>query len=178
MVELAPRERPGRVQKRLGFCPECGSELSPTLVELRILGGCRRCGYVAYCTPTVVAVAVLRDREQPREIWLIRRAIEPFAGSWALPGGYVDAPEHPEAAARRECAEEVGCDVRIDRLLTVQHAAFGDSGVVVIAYAATIMGVPRPGSEVLEVRRFAVDERPRLIFETHEAAVGEWLALS
>ncbi|MDO8469570.1 MAG: NUDIX domain-containing protein [bacterium] len=36
---------------------------------------------------------------------------------WELPGGKIDFGETPEHAVRRECKEEVGCDVRVIRLL-------------------------------------------------------------
>lgn len=50
---------------------------------------------------------VLTEGEAPR-VLLIRRAKPPFAGQWALPGGYVDMDEPAAAAARRELAEETG----------------------------------------------------------------------
>ncbi|MEV4317101.1 NUDIX hydrolase [Actinocrispum sp. NPDC049592] len=39
-------------------------------------------------------------------VLLIERGWEPFAGCWALPGGYLDPGETSEQAARRELAEE------------------------------------------------------------------------
>lgn len=40
----------------------------------------------------------------------IKRKKDPFAGRWAIPGGYVEIDERIEAAARRELKEETGLD--------------------------------------------------------------------
>jgi len=42
------------------------------------------------------------------KVLLIKRKNQPFAGSWALPGGFIDPGETPEAAAKRELKEETG----------------------------------------------------------------------
>lgn len=51
------------------------------------------------------------DVNSPTEILLIRRKKAPYKGSWAFPGGYVDAGESPGAACVRELAEET--DLRL-----------------------------------------------------------------
>jgi 8-oxo-dGTP diphosphatase len=53
-----------------------------------------------------VDIMVLRYVNQQIEILLIQRRQDPFAGQWALPGGFVKMTERLQAAAERELAEE------------------------------------------------------------------------
>jgi len=58
----------------------------------------------------VSLAVVLRVREGALQVLLWRRAREPFAGRWALPGGYLEPGETLETSIRRHLAEKV--DVR------------------------------------------------------------------
>jgi len=53
---------------------------------------------------------VLQVRADELQVLLWQRTDEPFAGSWSLPGGYLDAGETLEQSIRRHLAEKV--DVR------------------------------------------------------------------
>jgi len=174
MVADGSEPRPHSTRRPHRFCPACGTGLVERAVEGRLLGACPACDYIAFHDPKVVAVTALLEGGG---VWLLRRGIEPRLGQWALPGGYVDYEEHPRTAAARECLEEIGCEVAVERLLGVHHASFGDGGVVIIAYAGRIVGGrPQPGPEALEVALFAHAELPPLAFRTHEEILGTLFA--
>jgi 8-oxo-dGTP diphosphatase len=60
-------------------------------------------------TVDVVVFGMARGK---RQALLVRRKGEPFAGRWALPGGFMNIDEPFEDAARRELAEETGIKPR------------------------------------------------------------------
>ncbi len=65
------------------------------------------------CAPATAHVslaAVFRVRAGVLQVLLWQRALEPFAGAWALPGGYLRADETLEESIQRQLAEKV--DVR------------------------------------------------------------------
>jgi 8-oxo-dGTP diphosphatase len=96
-------------------------------------------------TVDVVALA-LADRQL--HVLLVQRRYEPFAGSWALPGGFVDAGERLDEAAARELEEETGVEVPA----LEQLAAYGDPGrdprrsTVTIAHLATLPELAGPAA--------------------------------
>jgi ADP-ribose pyrophosphatase YjhB (NUDIX family) len=55
-----------------------------------------------------VDIAVFALDADDLKVMLIERDLEPFAGCWALPGGFVRVDETLETAARRELLEETG----------------------------------------------------------------------
>lgn len=69
-------------------------------------------------TPALTVDVVIPSEDGLRAV-LIKRAKEPFEGSWALPGGFVEIGESAEQAAAREVKEETGLEVRLVRLIGV-----------------------------------------------------------
>src|SRR5262245_6742135 len=73
-----------------------------------------------YARPALtVDCVVFGFDEGELKLLLIRRALAPFKGRWALPGGFVRVAETVDNAARRELAEETGLkDVFLEQLYT------------------------------------------------------------
>lgn len=63
-----------------------------------------------------VTVVVLRPFDQPREVLLVQRADN---GRWTPVKGIMDPAESVPQAAIRECLEETGVQIEIDRLVSV-----------------------------------------------------------
>ena len=60
-------------------------------------------------------------------VLLIKRKYEPEAGKWSIPGGHLELGETPEEGAAREVKEEVGLDVKIQKLSGVVNKILKDS---------------------------------------------------
>lgn len=93
---------------------------------------------------------------------LARRGAAPYAGTWDLPGGFVERGETPERALRREIREELGVAVRGVRFLGFFTETYGRGGfpILVIVYRVRLTREPRAGSDVAEVRWFPVRRPP------------------
>lgn len=78
--------------------------------------------------------------EKDSEIVLIKRKNDPFKGSWAIPGGFVDYGETVEHAAVREAFEETSLHVKLENLVGVYSDPNRDprGHTVTIAYTASI----------------------------------------
>ena len=87
------------------FCSSCGIRLSsapPTR--------CGACGIHHWNDAKPCASAlVVKDSE----LLLVRRARDPWAGMWDVPGGFCESTEHPARTAQREVFEETGLEIEI-----------------------------------------------------------------
>ncbi len=88
---------------------------------------------------TIDCVVFGLDDEQLK-VLLIQRDRDPFAGRWALPGGFVEMGETLDEAARRELSEEAGLsDVYLEQLYTFgQVDRDPRERVVTVAYYALV----------------------------------------
>jgi 8-oxo-dGTP diphosphatase len=117
-----------------------------------------------------VDVVALAGEGMP-SVLLIQRANEPFAGRWALPGGFVEQDEQVAQAARRELLEETGLQLEVDqlRLLGVYDTPGRDprGWTVSVVYLsrlrerATVTGA----DDARDARWFPADALPELAFD-------------
>ncbi len=61
-------------------------------------------------------------------VLLVKRAVEPFKGYWDIPGGFLEAGEHPLDGMLREVREETGLEVRVRELLGVYMDRYAIEG--------------------------------------------------
>jgi 8-oxo-dGTP diphosphatase len=116
-----------------------------------------------------VDIAIVTRQKRPR-ILLIRRKKDPFAGAWALPGGFIEMDETLEESARRELREETGLAAGD----LVEIGTFGDPGrdprgrTITVAYLARVnlrQVKPVAADDAADVDWFALDAPPPLAFD-------------
>jgi 8-oxo-dGTP diphosphatase len=122
-----------------------------------------------------VDVAIVTREDQPK-VLLIRRKKEPFALSWALPGGFVDENERLIDAAKRELVEETGVTVAdLEQLYTAGDPGRDPRGwtvsVVYLAQVDSNTVKPVAADDAGEVGWFPLDALPPLAFD-HAMLLG------
>ena len=125
-----------------------------------------------YPRPMLTAdVVVFAGAAEAPHVLLIQRGNPPFAGSWTLPGGFVEEGEQVADAAPRELVEETGLklDVGVLELLGVYDTPGRDprGWTVSVVYIARVPGesAVTGADDASDARWFAVEEIPGLAFD-------------
>jgi 8-oxo-dGTP diphosphatase len=95
-------------------------------------------------------------------ILLILRAHDPYAGYWALPGGFQELGEHPAKTAIREAREETGLIIKLESLLGiyVREINPGEYRQTVVYVAKPLRGKPKAGDDANDCQWFPIDQLP------------------
>ena len=130
-----------------------------------------------YLNPALAVDACVRNGES---ILLVQRKFPPSAGSWVLPGGFVDQGERPEEAVLRELEEEAGLTGSNPQLLMVMGDPDRDprKHVVSIVYEVEAKGDPVGGDDAQDARFWPISEilEGRLVLAgDHGEIVARWL---
>jgi 8-oxo-dGTP diphosphatase len=158
------------------LCPRCGAELRNDGAKVE----CPRCGLEHYANPVPAAAALVVD--EAGRLLLARRAVEPDAGLWDTPGGFLDEGEEPRDGLRRELLEEAGVEVEIGDFFGMYLDRYGseqDAPYVLnlVWHASIVGGELEAADDVSELAWFAPDALPRteeLAFEWLAVALPEW----
>jgi 8-oxo-dGTP diphosphatase len=152
------------------YCPRCGGPVEPA-------GGraeCSACGYVAYANPVPAVCALCVD--DSGRVLLTRRAFEPYAGMWDLPGGFLDEQEHPLDGLRRELLEETGLEIEPAEWFGAFLVPYEGRTVLNLVWRARVAGGDeRPSDDVSELRWFSHEELPPLDEIAMAEALRTWL---
>ncbi len=111
-----------------------------------------------------VGVVTIKDGK----ILLVKRAFDPGAGKWSIPGGLVEVGEKLSEAGERETEEETGLKVQILELINVFDMIEKDAEGKVRYHYVLVDFLARPtgGAEK------ASEEVTELKWATYEAAKG------
>ena len=130
-------------------------------------------GSYAYRYPraAVTADAVVLFKEPAGwQVLLIRRGGEPYRGSWALPGGFMNMDETTEACARRELEEETTLRLCAPMRFVGLYDTVGRDPrgrVITATYMCVLERRPeaRGSDDAAEARWWPLDDLPELAFD-------------
>jgi 8-oxo-dGTP diphosphatase len=161
-----------KIHMAFKFCPICG-ELLSLADNFLASQKCSACGVTHYHnSKPCVGALIVKDGK----VLLTKRGVEPFRGYWDLPGGYLEAGEHPVDGMVREMQEELGIKVHSKELLGIYLDRYGseqDAAHTMNLYyvAELVAGDPRAADDVSEFGWFGMDELPEQMAFNHEKKV-------
>lgn len=89
------------------YCPRCGAQAFVFDNVKKFT--CNACHFHYYINASAAVAVILKAPDG--SIVLTKRKYDPRAGTYDLPGGFVDTMERVEDAVRREIKEELGIEV-------------------------------------------------------------------
>ncbi|MCE5300253.1 MAG: NUDIX domain-containing protein [Spirochaetia bacterium] len=162
------------MRRRFRFCPQCGRPLRDDKTHGLKVKYCTPCNRHYFDNPVPgVGVIAVRDGK----ILLVKRKLPPMAGTWALPGGFMDQGESIENAGRRELLEETG--LRADRAKFFDALSMGSymfGTVVVLAVEASgLHGKLTAADDAADARFFDLKKMPFIAFSGHVKFIRKYL---
>ena len=123
-----------------------------------------------YARPALAVDCVVFGLDKNLKVLLIERGLDPFRGSWALPGGFVEMDESLDEAARRELEEETSLkNIFLEQLYTFSAPDRDPRERVVSAayYALVRLSDHRlqAATDAKDARWFDVQQLPTLAFD-------------
>ncbi len=154
------------------FCPYCGEPARDFEDEGRVRMKCAGCGFVQYLNPSPAAGILVFD--ESGQILLVKRAFEPYKGTWVIPSGYIEYDEDVRSTAVRELKEETGLEVEIKRLHAVE-SCFDDprGNTLLVLFEGRITGGGlQAGDDAEKAGFFPLDALPEIGFECQRKIIA------
>ena len=114
-----------------------------------------------YPRPAVTGDCIVITKEENAKVLLIQRGDEPYKGTWAFPGGFMNMNETTEECAIRELEEET--DLKVNEIHQIGAYSKVDRD---------------PRGRTVTVAYLAVIDNPMPVVGLDDAAKAEWWPLS
>jgi len=137
---------------------------------------CQDCHHIVYSNPKIVVACVILTDDAQHKCLLGQRAIEPRAGYWGFPQGFMEDGETSRQAAVREAVEEMGAVWKdyLDPAALILRCVYNVPGSVQLVYEARVPGTVPLRKSTAECREIAFFDRhnlPELCFPTVQWAL-------
>ena len=110
-----------------------------------------------YPRPAVTGDCIVITKEENAKVLLIQRGDEPYKGTWAFPGGFMNMDETTEQCAIRELEEETGLKVKDVHQIGAYSKVDRD-----------------PRGRTITVAYLAIIDKPISVVGQDDAAKAEW----
>ena len=112
------------------------------------------------------------------DIVLIKRGKEPFKGSYALPGGFLNYGERLEECAVREVLEETGVKTKVVELVGIYSSPDRDPRghfVTAVYHLEPVGGMLKAGDDAKDAEWVPLDKLPKFAFD-HGKIIQDFLS--
>ena len=154
------------------FCPFCGKKLEIKQEEDHQRKFCAKCNWTYYPHVAASAAAIITKGEK---VLLVKRAREPYKGTWMFPAGFIDFGEHPEETLRREVSEETGLRLKNAILFKVMQSKDDprSPGHFLFFYKVTVAGskLKTDKEENQGISWFDLKNPPKIGWESHQLVI-------
>jgi 8-oxo-dGTP diphosphatase len=158
------------------YCPFCKKELKIKIEEDKPRKWCPDCDWTYYPR---VAMSVSALIKKDNQVLMVKRARQPFKGTWVLPAGFLDYGEHPMQALEREIKEETNLKVKQSKFLKFYQVKDDPRamGHIHFCYQVTVKNgeLKTDTDENHDIKWFEINNLPDIGFQTHQQVVKDFL---